>query len=40
MRWLLMCLWMVSTMAVAENSPVAIALHGGGRHYRAGQDEC
>jgi len=29
MRWLLMCLSMVSTMAVAESSPVAIALHGG-----------
>lgn len=29
MRWLLMCFWMVSTMAVADSSPVAIALHGG-----------
>ena len=29
MRWLLMCFWMVSTMAVAESLPVAIALHGG-----------
>ena len=29
MRWLAMCLSMVSTMVVAESSPVAIALHGG-----------
>ena len=29
MRWWLMGLSMVSTMAVAERSPVAIALHGG-----------
>ena len=29
MRWLLMCLWMVSAIALADKPPVAIALHGG-----------